>query len=552
MGCFNNRRTFLVPSFDLEVKEQTKIEKFLSLLDNSGVGEIISRYIKNDSSLGGRPGYNYYHLFATIIYGFAFTRCTLRDLADACKYDLRFIFLMEQERPIYSKFCDFINKVIVPNEEEIFSLISMEIAREMNIQMDDAFIDGTKIEANANKYKFVTKPTTYHKRLTIKANEIIRQHSLYENFREEEFIRSNTLANALTNLKNKKNDFDKATYIGVEKALLGLLEKTLEYEEKEEIIGTNRNSYYRTDKDATMMALKADYYAGLGSNMHAAYNVQILVMRGLVFSYYVSQSRDDINDFIPVIQRFSKFYGFFPRRICADAGYGSLINYSFLHKYDIENYVKHSSWEGNKSGNNPDQYHLNDDDTITCLNGTIGFETKLVNRHPRKANAVFYKIEGCNNCNWMPFCKRFMMNQNEDYKIFEVVKELERYKYESQVNLCSPKGIEMRVNRSIQVEGVFGIEKQNYGYDRYRRRGLSKVSTESMLNFLGLNIAKLFRFYETRKTNTYWTVPTILETEKFKKPSIKRLIKKANKVNKTMIDNYQKSIEVFEQSKIVR
>ena len=103
-----------------------------------------------------------------------------------------------------------------------------------------------------------------------------------------------------------------------------------------------------------------------------------------------------------------------------------------------------------------------------------------------------------------------------------------------------------------EIEWVFGIEKQNYGYDRYRRRGLSKVSTESMLNFLGLNIAKLFRFYETRKTNTYWTVPTILETEKFKKPSIKRLIKKANKLNKTMVDNYQKSVEVFEQSKIVR
>ena len=514
--------------------------KFLTLLDNSGVGKVIEKYIKNNTSKGGRPGYNYYRLFATIIYGFAFTRCTLRELADACRHDLRFIFLMEQERPIYTKFCDFINKVIVPNEEEIFSLITTEIAKEMNIEMDDAFIDGTKYEANANKYKFVWKPTKHHKRLTVKASEIIKKYQLYENYREEEFIRSNTLANAITNLKLRRDKFDEITYRNVEKALLGLLEKTLEYEEKEEIIGPNRKSYYKTDKDATAMALKTDYYSGLGSNMHAAYNVQILVMKGLVFSYYVSQSRTDINDFIDVINIFSKYYGFWPKRICADAGYGSLDNYRYLDKYNIENYVKHQSWEGNKSGRNPDCYHLNDDDTITCLNGTIGYEVKLLYRHPRKAEAVFYKVTGCNSCNWMPFCKRFMMKQDEDFKIFEVVKDLERYKYQSQDNLCSPKGIEMRVNRSIQVEGVFGIEKQDYGYIRFRRRGLEKVSTESMLNFLGLNIAKLFRFYETGNINKFWIAPENLESEVFKRPSWKRLAKKGRKLNSKMKDNMAK------------
>ena len=447
---------------------------------------------------------------------------------------------MEQERPIYTKFCDFINKVIVPNEEEIFSLLSIQIAKEMGIEMDDAFIDGTKFEANANKYKFVWKPTKHHKRLTVKASEIIKKYHLFDNYREEEFIRSNTLANAITNLKLKRNEIDEITYRNVEKALIGLLEKTLEYEEKEETIGPNRKSCYKTDKDATAMALKADYYSGLGSNMHAAYNVQILVMKGLVFSYYVSQSRTDINDFIDVIDIFAKFYGFWPKRICADAGYGSLDNYRYLERHNIENYVKHQSWEGNKSARNPDCYHLNDDDSISCLNGYVGYEAKIPYRHPRKAEAVFYKVNGCNSCNWMPFCKRFMMRQDENYKIFEVVKDLEHYKYQSQKNLCSPKGIEMRVNRSIQVEGVFGIEKQDYGYVRFRRRGLDKVSTESMLNFLGLNIAKLFRFYETGKLNKFWIAPDNLEPETFKKPSWKRLAKKGRKLNIKMKENMSK------------
>ena len=540
MPYFNTGKIFLVPSFDIEAKERERIERFLAFLDNSGVGKIIERYIKNNTSKGGRPGYNYYRLFATIVYGFAFTRCTLRELADACRHDLRFIFLMEQERPIYTKFCDFINKVIVPNEGEIFSLISMEIAKEMGIEMDDAFIDGTKFEANANKYKFVWKPTKHHKRLTAKASEIIKKHRLFDDYREEEFIRSNTLANAITNLRLKRNEFDETTYRNIEKALIGLLGKVLEYEEKEERIGPNRKSCYKTDRDATAMALKADYYSGLGSNMHAAYNVQILVMKGLVFSYYVSQSRTDINDFIDVIDAFAKSYGIWPKRICADAGYGSLDNYRYLEKHCIGNYVKHQSWEGNRSARNPDCYHLNDDGTITCLNGCVGYETKMPYRHPRKAEAVFYKVNGCNGCKWMPFCKRFMMKQDEDYKIFEVVKDLERYKYQSQENLCSPKGIEMRVNRSIQVEGVFGIEKQDYGYVRFRRRGLEKVSTETMLNFLGLNIAKLFRFYETGKLNKFWIAPDNLEPETFKKPSWKRLAKKGRKLNIKMKENMGK------------
>ena len=181
------------------------------------------------------------------------------------------------------------------------------------------------------------------------------------------------------------------------------------------------------------------------------------------------------------------------------------------------------------------------------LNGLIGEEVEIENRHHRKKESVFYKVEGCNHCDWMPFCKRFMRKWDEDFKIFEVVKKLERYKYQSQDNLCSPKGIELRVNRSIQVEGDFGIIKQNYGYTRTRRRGIDKVSTEIMLTALGLNIAKLIRFYDTGKLNRYWIAPDNLEPEYFKKPSWKKLAKKGIKINKTQYEDKQ----VFQQCFIV-
>ena len=542
MPYFNTGKIFLVPSLDLDVKEREKMDKFLALLDGSGVGGIIGKYIKSNTPSGGRPGYNYYRLFATILYGFAFDRYTLRELEEACMFDLRYMYLMEQETPRHTKFCEFINKVIVPNEEEIFSLINSEIRKTTGMEFEDAFIDGTKYEANANKYKFVWKPIKHHKNISAKIGSIIKEHNLIANYNGEAMVKSSTVAYAITHLREREGEFDSTTFRRLNKTLSALLDKVMEYEEKEEICGPKRKSYYKTDRDATAMALKADYYSGLGSNMHAAYNVQLLVIMGYVFSYHVSQERTDINVFVDVIDRFARLYGCFPKRICADAGYGSLDNYRYLDERNIESYVKHQSWEGNKSARNPDCYRLNDDGTIKCLNGFVGREIKLEKRHPRKKEAVFYRVDGCNSCPWMPFCKKYMRLQDEDFKIFEVVKELERYKYKAHENLCSPKDIEIRVNRSIQVEGVFGITKQDYGYTRARRRGIEKVSTEIMLNSLGLNIAKLFRYFETGKLNSFCKAPDNLEPEIFKKPNQKRLAKKGSRINQAMFENcYRKA-----------
>ena len=531
MPYFIISKIFLIPSFDLEVKEREKIDRFLLFLENSQVGNVISKYVKNNTIKGGRPNCNYYKLFATILYGFAFDKYTLREIESACKFDLRYITIMEQQQVNYSTISRFINTVIVPNEQLIFSLICNQLKNELSIEFEDAFIDGTKIEANANKYKFVWKPLTFHERISNKAYELIFKYNLLNNNTRETYIRSSIIALSLSNLEVIKSNLDDKEYTSIFEALSSMLNKVLEYESKEEICGPNRNSYYKTDHDATAMCLKADYYSGLGTNMHAAYNIQSLVIKGLVFAYYVSQSRTDYSDFIPVLDAFYNNYGLYPKNVCADAGYGILKNYDYLKEHDIKNYVKYQSWEGNITGKNPDCYHLNNDGTITCLNNCIGHETVLTNRHPKKANAVFFKVEGCNDCLFKSYCKRFLKIQDEDFKIFEVVKDLQNYKQEATENLLSPRGIEIRVNRSVQVEGVFGIIKQDYRRTRFNRRGLNKVSTETMLYFLGLNIAKLFRYYETGKLNKYWIAPIDLPKQTIKKPSAKILSKKGSKIN---------------------
>ena len=532
MDEFSIRKQYLFPSFELSKEERHIFEKYYAFLDRSGVAEIIKRHIHNYTEAGGRPSVNYYNLFAVILYGFSCGRSTLRDLEDACGHDIRYIDIMEQVRPSYSTIANFINNVIVPNEIEIFGAINRQIMKELSIELDDAFVDGTKWEANANKYKFVWKPITYHKKLSATFFTILKENGLCENFRVEELVKSSTVSKVLDVLKDNKDHFDIDRYESLCKSISSILVKVLEYEEKERICGEDRKSYYKTDHDATAMCLKSDYYSGLGSNMHAAYSVQGLVISGIIMAYYVSQSRCDTIDFVPILRLFHTIYGQYPKNVCADSAYGSLDNYRFLNDNGIGNYVKYFSWEGNVSGTYPDSYRLNEDGTILCLNRRIGIPVEIPHRHPKKPGGVFYMIEECDGCPFKDYCMRFMKNIDEQhYKIFEVVPEFLKLKQKAEENLLSVKGIEIRVNRSIQVEGVFGIAKQDIRYTRIRRRGMKKVSTEIMLTFLGLNLRRLLNYYNTGKKLAFWSAPDSLEPQQFKKLSAKRLSKKGKRIN---------------------
>lgn len=532
MDEFSNRQRFLLASFDLTEEEEHIFGQFYRFLDDSGVAEIIKKSIRNETEKGGRPNVNFFNLFAAILYGFARGRSTLREIEDACGHDIRFINMMQQVRPSYTTIAKFINDVIVPNEDEIFGCINRQIIKEMNIELKDAFIDGTKWEANANKYKFVWKPLRYHKKISMSFFNLLQANNLCASFRKEELVKSSTITKAIDTLETEKDTYEDKKYKDIKTALGAMLFKVLNYEEKEKICGDGRKSYFKTDHDATAMSLKTDYYSGNGSNFHAAYNVQALVIKGMVFAYRVSQERTDINDFVPTLEKFHSLYQTYPQNVCADSGYGSLYNYAFLEKNNIGNYVKYQTWEGNVSGSYPESYRLINSETIECLNKKIGKPVDIPGRHPKKAGSVFFRIDDCVGCPFKDYCMRYFKDPDiQINRIFEVNTELHRLKQLAEANLLSSKGIEIRVNRSIQVEGVFGIEKQDVRYVRARRRGSQKVSTEIMLVFLGLNIKRLLSFYETGKVLEFWVAPNDLQSESFKKPSAKRLSKKGKKLH---------------------
>jgi len=310
MPYFTMEKIFLFPSFDIPLKEREKINTFLQILELSGVGEIIKKATKKEYA-AGRHSYNPYRLFATIAYAFSKHSGSVRSIEESLNFDLRFIYLMEQERPTYPTISSFLNNVVVPYQHEIFSRIIMTVITYFDINIDDVFLDGTKFEANANKYKFVWKPTTFHNKLNENIVLLIKNYFSLPNSKKT--FTSKEIAEYLANLiaLAKEQGIDVANIKSGKghksipilkdiKKLESYLNKALEYEEKEEMCG-DRNSYYKTDKDATAMCLKEDYYSGLGSNMHAGYNVQLIVSRGIILTYYVGQERNDFYEFIPTI-----------------------------------------------------------------------------------------------------------------------------------------------------------------------------------------------------------------------------------------------------------
>jgi hypothetical protein len=63
---------------------------------------------------------------------------------------------------------------------------------------------------------------------------------------------------------------------------------------------------------------------------------------------------------------------------------------------------------------------------------------------------------------------------------------------ESQKNITTEFGTQLRMNRSIQAEGAFGVLKQDYGFRRFLCRGKTNIKTEFLLLGLAYNIKKLF------------------------------------------------------------
>lgn len=499
---YTTRQLQLPLDWEILIEKDDPVKTFKEVMEGVNLG----KYIKRESSKG-RIGYNRFMMLELVLFGFMDkSNCSLRDLEKACKTDIRYMWLSNNEKPSYVSFCNFINNDLTDKIENIFIEINLYIKNRFNVDTTKAYIDGTKIEANANKYTFVWKTATlkFREKLYRKIDKEIKEINslLNTNYHIKETYEINELLEILDNIDFhiKEQNIKIVEGKGHRKhPLQKKYEKMYKYYEDlwkyVDILtkcGDKRNSYSKTDVDATFMHLKEDYMRN--GQLKPAYNLQHLVCDGFIFTITISSERDDFNTFIPTLNKFKELYGYYPKYPVADSGYGSYNNYKFLKDNDMELYTKYSMYSKDKEigGSFLENFIELDDNTLLCPNNK-----KLFYQYTRKYKKLHYlpvKVyicEDCSNCPFKKYCMRSTKNKDKNKTLY-YNKEWEILRKEAYDNLQTDFGNQLKINRSIQVEGSFGILKQDMEYRRLRRKGINNVKTEFYLNSIGFNLRKIF------------------------------------------------------------
>lgn len=458
----------------------------------------------------GRLRYNPVNMLKTVLFGFMTSGyCSLRELEDNCKVNIRFMYLMDHQTPSYRTFGYFINEILQDKIENIFNDINHAIFNDEHVDLQHLYIDGSKFEANANKQTWVWKKATekfrykLYEKITAEIEEINAEiaWSGVQITTNPEYVPDylNEIVEQLVLLW----ELDTSTFVygsGKRKSkeqrhyehLTTFCQKLQEYIQKIEICGPNRNSYSKTDNSATFMRIKTDYMGN--DQLLPAYNVQIGVADEYIAVVDVNHYRSDMDCFVPLMEHFKQTYGFYPKYPVADAGYGSYNNYIFCEQNGIEKYMKFPMF---KKETKDQKYHedpfravnfrIDEQGVMRCPNDKafhfLYRKNVRGNQYGRKEE--LYEYEDCSGCPYAEKCKKTDKNRT-----VRINQELTSMHQEVIENLESIHGALLRMNRSIQAEGTFGIMKNDRWYKRIVRRGIHSVKLEVLLVAIGHNLYK--------------------------------------------------------------
>ena len=282
--------------------------------------------------------------------------------------------------------------------------------------------------------------------------------------------------------------------------LTSFYERKEGYKEHQTTLG-KRKSYSKTDHDATFMRLKEDHMKN--GQLKPAYNVQIGVESEYIIGLGLFPNPTDTTTLPPFLDRVQERSGHKIENITADAGYAGEENYTYLEQNGQNAYIKPADYEVRKTRKfRKDIYRVEnmpydeETDSFTCPNGK-----KLVHiydSHRKSENGYTSTKQNyiCESCAGCPHREKCFKGKYENRKI-SLSQTFARQKREASERINTPEGIQLRVNRSIQVEGAFGVIKEDYGFRRFLTRGKRKTETQFFLLAFAYNIRKLCNRIET-------------------------------------------------------
>jgi transposase len=462
---------------------------------------------------GGTSSYHPKMMLKVLVYAYCKKIYTSRKIAEALEENIHFMWLSGEQTPDFRTINDFRGKRMKGVIEDVFSAVVEQMVVQGYVKLENYFVDGSKIEADANKHKVVweKRRQRYEQGVKAKIKELLAVIEA-ENAKEEAEYGEKDLeskggggsgeetAQALREtvkalnerLKGERSKATREAFKTLEKDCLPRLEK---YEEQERVLG-GRNSYAKTDPDATCMRMKEDRGAEKAWPK-PAYNVQMGTEGQFVVGYSVHNYSSDPITLNPHLTKLKHQ----PKNIIADAAYGSEENYAYLEQHQLGNYLKYTTfYQDTHPYRNPEiirkhQFrsdHFDYDpqsDEFICPNQqrlSYLYTGKYKTANGFESERRHYECHSCQDCPLKSQCTKAEGNRR-----IQISFKLLEYRRQARENLTSETGKALRTQRSVDVETVFGNIKHNLRFRRFHLRGLEKVGIEWGLVCIAHNMRKL-------------------------------------------------------------
>ena len=467
-------------------------------------------------------------LFKIMVYASMNRIYSSRDIETACRRDVNFMYLLEgKPAPDHATFARFISLHFAQCSKKTLAEVSKLLYSLGEISGKSIFIDGTKIESVANKYTFVWKKavTKNQAKLFDKILVLVEECENLYGFRiaYNEKVSLHTLKRLRKKLCRIRQE-EGITFVHgtgrrktrLQKSLETLetyIAKLKEYNKKLYVCG-DRNSYSKTDPDATFMRMKED--AMLNGQLKPAYNLQHGVDSEYITWLDISPRPTDTRTLIPFLKDMELYLPFKYQEIVADAGYESEENYLFLEENGQLAYIKPQNYEISKTrkyrqdiGRMENMKYDEKADCYYCKNGqalTVQYEKREKTASGYRRTVTVYRSNGCSGCPFKTDCikgNNCKTPMEDRQKVLYVSKKMKEKRQETLERITSDYGTQLRMNRSIQAEGSFANIKEDMEFRRYLYRGNANVTAQSILLAIGYNINKLHHKIQAGRTGRH-------------------------------------------------
>jgi len=471
----------LPPSFSSFLGEWHEAVVLSEIIDSLDMGIILSSY-KNEFKW--TSAYHPVMLIKVLFYGYMNATFSSRRLASKLTSDLAYMFLSGNGKPDFRT----INRFRKEKWEYLTPLFVQIVTRAQElglISFGVVSIDGTKIYADASKYKNMDMET-----LEKKMKKLLEEAEKIDDLEDDELGEDNDGSGIPDELKTKEWRDKRREEIEKKKWDIETKKQFVSEEiqkHKENWISMKRIN--TTDTDSRMMQMKRKDYA-------SGYNPQIATENQIILASTVPNSAGDIGELIPVLKRIQEFHLQQPKKVLADKGYASEINYEYLEQHWIDGYIPHPRIQGKLAGGmegwsydiKKDEY-TDPDDNIYTFKQYSGNKTILKVWETRKR--------------WRPtltkptkesdFSSKMYQTKTSDWKkkFLSISQWWMNHCQKQDQKLATSEWKTLYQKRCHDVEPVFGNIKRNLKFERFSLRWFQWVSIEWSLITIAHNLKKI-------------------------------------------------------------